>query len=182
MKIHHNLTLFFLTISVLLGCKASSKVEDQKTTTTTQGREQTTGTLLQTIPTIQSSRSSEELLREADTFALTQKDMNFMESAETVRVEEEMNRMIQQIQTEYAHDTAFINAMADAQGEWLAFRDAHLLSRYPPGTYYGSIEPMCVSIEKRILTRQRIEQLRGWTEGIEEGDVCTGSAKFKPME
>lgn len=62
-----------------------------------------------------------------------------MKLAETIKVEEEMNRMIQQIQTEYAHDTAFINAMAEAQEGWLKFREAHLTSRFPVRERYVHI-------------------------------------------
>jgi len=42
---------------------------------------------------------------------------------------------------------------------------------------YGSIYPMCVSIYLKELTEDRTDKLRVWLNGIEEGDMCSGSVK-----
>jgi hypothetical protein len=44
-------------------------------------------------------------------------------------------------------------------------------------TVYGSVYPMCVSFFLKELTEERIEKLNVWINGIEEGNVCSGSVK-----
>jgi hypothetical protein len=34
---------------------------------------------------------------------------------------------------------------------------------------------MCANNELEAMTRKRIEELRAWLKGTEEGDVCAGS-------
>ena len=71
--------------------------------------------------------------------------------------------------------------MKDSQRIWITFRDTELKVKYPSTEprYYGSIYPMYVSIYLEKLTRERIKTLKEWIDGIEEGDVCTGSVKIK---
>ena len=45
--------------------------------------------------------------------------------------------------------------------------------------YYGSVFPMCWSMALTSLTNERIEKLKIWLTGIEEGDMCSGSIKIK---
>lgn len=42
---------------------------------------------------------------------------------------------------------------------------------------YGSVYPMCAALFLKELTEERTEKLRVWLNGIEEGDVCSGSVK-----
>jgi hypothetical protein len=60
------------------------------------------------------------------------------------------------------------------------FRNAELKVKYPEteSGYYGSVYPMCVSIYLEKLTSERVKTLKGWIDGIEEGDVCRGSVKM----
>ena len=37
---------------------------------------------------------------------------------------------------------------------------------------------MCEAIYLNELTKSRIETLKTWLEGIEEGDICSGSVKI----
>jgi len=95
--------------------------------------------------------------------------------------DKELNKVYQRILNEYQTDTLFIENLKASQRIWVKFRDAELKVKYPesePG-YYGSVYPMCVSIYLEKLTRERIRTLKIWLEGIEEGDVCSGSVRSK---
>lgn len=37
--------------------------------------------------------------------------------------------------------------------------------------------PMCRYMAVLELTKKRVEELRRWVDGVEEGDVCSGSIK-----
>ena len=48
-----------------------------------------------------------------------------------------------------------------------------------PGPEYGSVFGMCQCSSIEEITTGRIKELEQWTEGIEEGGVCTGSRAVK---
>ena len=115
-------------------------------------------------------------------FAQTQSDMSQDSCNEYKRIDRELNERYQQILKEYAGDAVFITRMKEAQRAWLKFRDAHIESKFPKRdkrAAYGSAYPMCNCSELIAITRQRVEQLSVWVKGIPEGDVCSGSIKFK---
>jgi uncharacterized protein YecT (DUF1311 family) len=93
----------------------------------------------------------------------------------------ELNNVYQQILKEYASDTIFVNQLRSSQYLWMKFRDAEMLVKYPPREkgYYGSSLSMCWGIYLEELTRSRIQVLRQWLDGTEEGDVCAGSVRMK---
>ena len=97
------------------------------------------------------------------------------------KAEKEINAVYQQILRDYSSDKEFINNLKISQRLWIQFRDAEVKARYPNQTpgYYGSIYPLCVTILKTELTNERTKTLKVWLDGIEEGDVCTGSVKTK---
>lgn len=113
--------------------------------------------------------------------AQTQNKIN-QDAAESYRqADQELDKVYGQILNEYKTDTTFIQNLKKSQRIWIKFRDAELKMKYPdrgPG-HYGSIQPTCVAMYLEKLTKERIETLKQWTEGIEEGDLCTGSIKFK---
>ena len=43
---------------------------------------------------------------------------------------------------------------------------------------YGSVLPMCWSIYREELTKDRIKKLKEWLTGTKEGNVCAGSVKM----
>ncbi len=90
-----------------------------------------------------------------------------------------LNVVYQKILNEYSNDTAFISNLKLSQRLWIQFRDAQLKMKYPVSYSYGSVQPMCVSFYLTDLTDERIKTLQTWLDGIEEGDVCTGSVKLK---
>jgi uncharacterized protein YecT (DUF1311 family) len=114
-------------------------------------------------------------------FGQTQSDMN--ESAENgyQKADKELNRVYHQILNEYKDDTAFIRNFKNAQRLWVLFRDAEMNAKFPesPDHYYGSVLPMCWSMELTGLTQERTQKLKVWIDGIEEGDACSGSVKMK---
>lgn len=114
-------------------------------------------------------------------FSQTQAEMNRKAKESYTKADEELNEIYKTILSEYKSDTVFINNLKTAQRIWITFRDAEVKVKYPerePG-YYGSVYPACVSIYLEKLTRARISTLKAWTEGVEEGDTCNGSLKFK---
>jgi uncharacterized protein YecT (DUF1311 family) len=111
----------------------------------------------------------------------TQFEMNQEACGKYKKADAELNRVYQQVLRDYAGEKTFIQKMKVAQRAWMAFRDAHLDSIYPdpdPRTY-GSVNPMCRCQILGWLTEERLKMLREWADGVQEGDVCIGSHKFK---
>jgi len=117
----------------------------------------------------------------SQSFAQTQMQLNQEAGSSYKKAEQELNTIYQQILKGYAKDTSFISHLKIAEKLWIKFRDAELLMKYPPAPagYYGSVQPMCETSYLEQLTRDRIKTLKVWIEGIEEGDVCSGSVKHK---
>ncbi len=114
-------------------------------------------------------------------FAQTQGDLSEKAGESLKKSDKELNDIYKTILSDYKSDTVFIKNLKASQRIWIMFRDAELKVKYPetePG-YYGSVFPMCVSTYLEKLTKVRIETLKKWTIGIEEGDVCIGSVKMK---
>lgn len=111
----------------------------------------------------------------------TQFDLNQEACGKYKKADAELNRIYQQVLRDYAGDKNFIQKLKLAQRAWLVYRDAHLNSIYsdPDPRAYGSVNPMCRCIILEGLTEDRIRALREWADGVQEGDVCTGSRKFK---
>jgi uncharacterized protein YecT (DUF1311 family) len=96
------------------------------------------------------------------------------------KADKELNKIYQTILTDYKSDTVFIKNLKSSQGIWITFRDAELKVKYPETeSGYGTVYPMCVLFYLEKLTLERIKTLKVWIDGIEEGDVCTGSVKTK---
>lgn len=115
-------------------------------------------------------------------FAQTQGDSNAEADNKFRTADRELNAVYQQILKEYRSDAAFITRIKASQRIWIQFRDAEMLARYPAKDArleYGSAYPMCWSIYMTDLTRERTKQLRVWIDGIEEGEVCSGSVRVK---
>jgi uncharacterized protein YecT (DUF1311 family) len=120
-------------------------------------------------------------LTSAIVFGQTQTEMNKESMNSFEKADKELNEVYKKILTEYKSDTIFIKNLKSSQRIWITFRDAELKMKYPerePG-WYGSMHPMCVSEYLEELTKERTKTLKAWLEGIEEGDGCGGSIKFK---
>lgn len=115
-------------------------------------------------------------------FAQSQAEMNESACQEFKKADAELNATYAKIRSEYKDDAAFLEKLQKAQKAWMAFRDAELEALYPAAdkaAEYGSVFPMCLCTAQAALTAQRVEQLKRWVDGVEEGDVCSGSVRVK---
>jgi len=113
-------------------------------------------------------------------FCQTQATMNKNAKESYNKIDKELNEVYKTILSEYKFNANFIKHLKASQRIWITFRDAELKVKYPesePGNY-GSVNPMCISIFLEKLTNERIKTLKVWIDGIEEGDVCSGSIKI----
>jgi uncharacterized protein YecT (DUF1311 family) len=114
--------------------------------------------------------------------AQTQFEMNEEACNKFKKADTELNRVYQQVLASKAADADFLKAFRQAQRAWVSFRDAHVRSIFPDPNprAYGSVYPMCrCSLLERITTERTKEIHQLWIDGLEEGDVCSGSCKVK---
>ncbi len=93
--------------------------------------------------------------------------------------DDQLNKIYQEILVEYHQDKLFISKLRRAQRAWIAFTDAHIDSVYPLPNAYGSVNKICRCQIMNELIQARIQQLKKWVDGFEEGEVCAGSVKIK---
>lgn len=113
--------------------------------------------------------------------AQTQGEMNNEAAADFKGADQQLNSVYQEILSDYADDEVFIASLKEAQRCWIAFRDAQLKMKFPdrePG-YYGSILPLCEMMYLTELTQDRIKALQVWIDGVQEGDMCSGTVRVK---
>lgn len=111
-----------------------------------------------------------------------QADMKDGTCGEFKKADTELNRTYKKIMSEYKDDKTFLEKMKKAQRAWLTYRDAHIESVYPvedKAAEYGSVYGTCYCSTKKDLTDQRTKMLKQWLAGTREGDVCSGSIKWK---
>jgi uncharacterized protein YecT (DUF1311 family) len=114
-------------------------------------------------------------------FSQTQFEMNQSANNDFLKADKELNSVYQKIIKEYKSDIKFIKNLKTSQKIWIQFRDAEMKVKFPETEdgYYGSVFPMCWSMELTELTKVRTKELKIWLTGIAEGDVCSGSVKIK---
>lgn len=114
-------------------------------------------------------------------FAQTQSEMNKAASEAYKKADEELNTAYKKLIKEYKSDITFVKSLRKAQRLWVSFRDAELEMKFPGDGnkqfIYGSVYPMCVAQFLEVMTKKRIKQLKIWLDGVEEGDMCSGSIK-----
>jgi len=113
-------------------------------------------------------------------FSQTQAEMNKESYAEYNKSDKTLNEIYKTILSEYKSDTIFVENFKKSQRLWIQFRDAEMEMKFPnyADKVYGSIHPTCRAFYLKELTDKRIETLKEWVSGIEEGDVCNGSVKI----
>ncbi len=80
--------------------------------------------------------------------------------------------------SKYSDDKLFISAFQAANTAWLDYQKAQLTAMFPQSsTKLFDGTSMNANDYLGALEMQRITELRDWTSGIEEGDVCSGSVK-----
>jgi uncharacterized protein YecT (DUF1311 family) len=115
-------------------------------------------------------------------FAQTQSAMNSDACNRLKKADAELNHVYQQVLASKATDADFLKAFRQAQRAWISFRDAHVRSIFPDPNprAYGSVYPMCRCSVLERITAERTQELQHlWIDGLEEGDVCTGSCRIK---
>jgi uncharacterized protein YecT (DUF1311 family) len=120
------------------------------------------------------------LMAGVNTFCQTQIELTNIAKSAFEKTDEELNQVYQKILQGSKNDTIFLRAMKDAQRQWIKFRDAQLMMKYP--TYPNadeSVLSMCRYYYLEELTNIRVKDLKQWTDGVEEGDVCSGSIRLK---
>lgn len=113
--------------------------------------------------------------------AKTQSEMNQCEDVDFEKADAELNRVYNLIRKAYKNDKEFLSKLKQSQLAWIKLRDADMEMTFPledKQREYGTVFPTCYGIIKTKLTLQRIEYLKQWLIGIEEGDVCSGSIKM----
>lgn len=133
-------------------------------------------------------RASEAQLFEGNTsnigskisYEETQLGMNDQAYKTFDKTDKELNKIYQQILVEYKDDKVFISKLQKAELAWIKYRDAETEAIFPEDDKrnYGSVYPMCRASILTELTQQRIKELKTWSKGICEGNVCAGSRKF----
>ena len=117
--------------------------------------------------------------------AQTQLGLNRCAGLEYRVADDELNQTYQAVLVKHADDETFLARLRDAQRAWIAFRDAEMEALFPhqdePG-YYGSVFPMCWAQQLASLTRERTAKLRRWLEGVQEGNVCSGSLPIRDQD
>ncbi len=114
--------------------------------------------------------------------AYTQAQMNQCSATSFEAADRELNRVYKEIRRLYKDDPALLKQLKKAQLAWIKLRDADLLLEYPElndPQGAGSAFGMCIGMFKTQQTLQRVEFLKRWLKGSEEGDVCAGSQKFE---
>lgn len=115
-------------------------------------------------------------------FAQTQSEMNAEACNKLKIADAELNRIYQQVLAAKAADAEFAKAFREAQRAWISFRDAHVRSIFPDPDprAYGSVYTMCrCGVLDQITTQRAKEMQQLWIDGLDEGDVCTGSCVVK---
>ncbi|HSF24070.1 MAG TPA: lysozyme inhibitor LprI family protein [Blastocatellia bacterium] len=118
----------------------------------------------------------------AAALAQTQTDSNEDSCATFKQADALLNKSYNQVLSEYRKNAAFIRKLRVAQRAWIAYRDAQIEALYPATdkrAEYGSVYPMCRCSALAALTTQRADELKKWVDGLEEGDVCSGSIKIR---
>jgi len=112
-------------------------------------------------------------------FSQTQGEMNSTASKSYASADKELNLVYQNILKEYSKDTVFIKNLKIAQNLWIKSRDADISAIFLPDGLYGSIEPLCRYGILETMTKDRIKFLKTWSDGLPEGDGCSGTRKIK---
>jgi uncharacterized protein YecT (DUF1311 family) len=124
------------------------------------------------------SALSSDALQTCNNEAQTQLDINHCGSLDFQSADKELNAVYTAVLEQHKTNTKFLEKLKAAQRAWLKWRDAEMEAVYPEKddpSYYGSSFPACWNTQLSNLTQERTRQLQKWLDGVEEGDVCSGS-------
>lgn len=92
-------------------------------------------------------------------------------------LKKELSNLIQKINTIYKDDTKFLKQLKYSQTLWEKQLIEDIKLRYNTEENY-SIAATCISSFENKLIKKRIEFLSLWVNGVQEGDVCSGSVRI----
>ena len=98
------------------------------------------------------------------------------------KADRELNFVYRKILSDYREERIFIRKFRVAHQAWKKYRETHLASIFPnpyKESEYGSAYSECYALYKTRMTRTRTKEIRVWLNGVQEGEVCAGSIKFK---
>lgn len=110
--------------------------------------------------------------------ANTQLAMNRCHGVTLNNANTELKSVLTAIHTAYQTKPEFLAKLSASQHAWQQSLQADLAMKFPLADKqqkYGSVYPMCASGFATRLTLQRIELLKQWLIGVQEGEVCSGS-------
>lgn len=113
-------------------------------------------------------------------YGQTQSEINKDSQVQYHEIKSEMDKAYQDILFVYKDDSKFVENFKKAQNIWILHRDTELELIFPKKDKkleYGSIYSDCISEALIELTKERIEKLKIWLQGVDEGNVCSGSIK-----
>lgn len=113
--------------------------------------------------------------------ANTQSQLNQCSRQAYQEADDELNLVYKKIRKLYKDDPVFLDKLKKAQLAWIKLRDADLELKYPHTDkqgHYGTAYSMCSPMYMTKLTMERVEYLKTWLAGGEEGDVCNGSPMY----
>ena len=126
------------------------------------------------VPNARASADVESCLQAA----ATQSEMSHCTGVAYADARRELDRVLEKIRTLYAGKAEFISALGVSQDAWQRSIDSDLEMLYPgpdKQQQYGSAYGMCAGLDKVGMTLARVEFLKRWLNGKEEGGVCGGS-------
>jgi uncharacterized protein YecT (DUF1311 family) len=114
-------------------------------------------------------------------FSQIQVDSNNDAEDSFKKADNELNRVYQTILHEYKDDTLFMKNLKSVQRLWIQFRNAEVRMKYPDtiNGRYSTPYLMCTFSYKEKITRERINALKVWLEGIKGYSECAGTLKVK---
>lgn len=134
--------------------------------------------LITTLLMLSCPAMSSDAIETCDDEAQTQRDINHCASLDFLSADNELNAVYKAVLEQHKTNTKFLDKLKAAQRAWLKWRDAEMEAIYPEKddpSYYGSSFAACWSTQLTNFTQERTRQLQKWLEGVEEGDVCSGS-------
>jgi uncharacterized protein YecT (DUF1311 family) len=119
------------------------------------------------------------LFMTAPVFSQSQSEINKSACDLYMSADTLLNETYKKILIEYKEDTAFIKNLKTAQNIWIKLRDADIKAIFTPDEFWGSVEPMCACGILEEFTKDRINFLKTWVDGIDHQDACNGTRKEK---
>jgi uncharacterized protein YecT (DUF1311 family) len=112
---------------------------------------------------------------------VSQFELNAGTENQLLQINREMDSILNKIYAEYSQNKTFIKNLQKSQQLWLKFHESEMLAKFPEDdmTREGSAFNLCWYSHKIQLKRQRIENLKVWLLGEQEGEICSGSVKIK---